>query len=149
MEANRHYVKALELLNALPDTPDRAQMELPLQIALGTIVGATRGFGSIEAAQAFTRAREIAKQLGDSPQFFFILLGLWSTSNSRSEIKTSTEISEEMLKIAERDQLSLVEVWAHMTRAMDMYALGNFAAAKSHINCQRDFYNKDEQAGPV
>ena len=145
-EANRHYNKALEILKTMPDSPDRAQMELPLQIALGTILEATKGFGSKESAQAFTRAREIAEQLGDSPQFFFILLGLWSTSNSRSEIKTSNEISEEMVKIAERDQLPLIEVWAHMTRAMDAYALGNFAKAKSHIDCQRGFYNKDEQS---
>ena len=145
-EANRHYNKALEILKTMPDSPDRTQMELPLQIALGTILEATKGFGSKESAQAFTRAREIAEQLGDSPQFFFILLGLWSTSNSRSEIKTSNEISEEMVKIAERDQLPLIEVWAHMTRAMDAYALGNFAKAKSHIDCQRGFYNKDEQS---
>jgi len=145
-EANRHYNRALEILKTMPNTPDRAQMELPLQIALGTIMEATKGFGSKESAQAFTRAREIAEQLGDSPQFFFILLGLWSTSNSRSEIKTSNEISEEMVKIAERDQLPLIEVWAHMTRAMDAYALGNFAKAKSHIDCQRGFYDKDEQS---
>jgi len=145
-EANRHYKKALEILKTLPDTPDRAQMELPLQIALGSILQATKGFGSQESGQAFTRAREIAGQLGDSPQFFFILLGLWSAANSRSEINTSSEISEELLKIAERDQTPLIEVWAQMTRAMDLYALGNFAEAKKHIDRQQTFYNKDEQS---
>lgn len=145
-EAHRHYNKALEILKTLPEGPERAQMELPLQIALGTILEATSGFGSAEATQAFTRAREIAEQLGDSPQFFFILLGLWSTANSRSEIKTSFEISEEMLKIAERDKLPLIEVWAHMTRSMDMYALGRFEEAIQHIRRQQEVYNKDEQS---
>ncbi|MDX1378563.1 MAG: adenylate/guanylate cyclase domain-containing protein, partial [Anaerolineales bacterium] len=145
-EANRHYNKALEILITLPESPDRAQMELPLQIALGTIMEATKGFGSQESAQAFTRAREISGQLGDSPQFFFILLGLWSTANSRSEIKASTEISEEMVKIAEKDKLPLVEVWACMTRCMDMYALGRFEDAKVYIDRQRKYYDKDEQS---
>ena len=145
-EANRHYQKALEILRILPDTPDRAQMELPLQIALGGILEAIKGFGSQESGQAFTRASEIARQLGESPQFFFILLGLWSSANSRSEINTSSEISEEMLKIAERDHTPLIEVWAQMTRAMDLYALGNFAEAKKHIDRQQTFYNKDEQS---
>ena len=145
-EANRHYNRALEMLKTTPDSPERAQMELPLQIALGTITEVTKGFGSRESGLAFIRAREIAEQLGDSPQFFFILLGLWSTSNSRSEIKTSTEISEEMVKIAEKDNLPLVEVWACMTRCMDMYALGRFEEAKVYIDRQKGYYNKDEQS---
>jgi class 3 adenylate cyclase/tetratricopeptide (TPR) repeat protein len=145
-EANRHYNKALEILRTLPESPDRDQMELPLQIAVGNIMEATKGFGSDEAKRAFTRAREISERLGESPQFFFILLGLWSSSNSRSEIKTSTEISTEMMKIAERDQLTLTKVWAHMARAMDYYAMGNFLESKNHVEDLHESYNKDEQS---
>ena len=48
VEANQHYNKALHILKSLPDTPDRAQLELPIQISLGHIVSATKGFGSTE-----------------------------------------------------------------------------------------------------
>jgi predicted ATPase len=34
-EANRHYKKALEILKTLPDTPDRAQMELHFKLRWG------------------------------------------------------------------------------------------------------------------
>src|SRR5439155_18056612 len=36
IEAISHFTKGLELLKFLPDTPERAQQELRLQIALGT-----------------------------------------------------------------------------------------------------------------
>jgi class 3 adenylate cyclase/predicted ATPase len=146
VEANQHYNKALTILGSLPDTPDRAQMELPIQIALGSILQAIKGFGSREAMQPFTRAREIAAQLVESPQFFFILLGLWSSANSRSEINASREISNELLKIAERDKTPMLEVWAHMTQAMDAYAFGEFSNAWKHIEQVRAYYNKDDHS---
>jgi class 3 adenylate cyclase/tetratricopeptide (TPR) repeat protein len=144
MEANRHYNKALEILRTLPDTPERAQMELPIQISAGQNLSAIKGFGSAEEAQAFARAREIAGQLDDSPQFFFILLGLWSTTNSRSEIKASKELSNELLRIAERDQTPLLEVWAHLTQAIEAYAVGNFSGVAEHVERLQSYYNPDD-----
>jgi predicted ATPase len=43
-EAIAHLSKGLELLTTLPDTPERAQQELTLQIALGMPLMATKGF---------------------------------------------------------------------------------------------------------
>ena len=44
-EAISHLTTALELLKTLPDTPERAQQELTLQIALGGLM-ATKGFAA-------------------------------------------------------------------------------------------------------
>ena len=43
-EAISHLTAAIELLKTLPDTPERAQQELTLQIALGVPLQATKGF---------------------------------------------------------------------------------------------------------
>src|SRR5262249_51218053 len=56
VEAIQHLTKALELLRTLPDTPERTQRELTLQIALGASLLATRGFAAPEAGAAYTRA---------------------------------------------------------------------------------------------
>ena len=45
-EAISHLTKALELLKTLPDTPERTQQELTLQIALGLALMATKGFAA-------------------------------------------------------------------------------------------------------
>src|SRR5262249_317764 len=43
VEAIGHLTKGLEVLQALPDTPERAQQELDLQLALGRALTATKG----------------------------------------------------------------------------------------------------------
>src|SRR2546428_9341714 len=43
-EAISHLTKALELLKTLPDTPERTQQELTLQLVLGAPLMATKGF---------------------------------------------------------------------------------------------------------
>jgi class 3 adenylate cyclase/tetratricopeptide (TPR) repeat protein len=146
IEANRHFTRALEILNTLPDTPDRAQMELPLQISLGQITGAIKGFGSKEEERAFSRAHQIAGQLCDSPQFFFILLGLWTTTNSRSEIKASRELANELLRVAELYETPLLEVWANFSNAIEAYAVGDFSDVGKFVDRVQSAYNYDDHS---
>src|SRR5262249_31792111 len=47
-EAITHLTAALELLKTLPDTPERIQQELTLQIALGVPLMVTEGFAAPE-----------------------------------------------------------------------------------------------------
>ena len=77
VEAISHLTKGLELLKTLPDTPERAQQELTLQIALGVPLMATKGYAAPEVEQAYARARELCQQVGETPQLFPVLWGLW------------------------------------------------------------------------
>jgi predicted ATPase len=86
VEAISHLTKGLELLKALPDTPERAQQELPLQIALGEPLRATKGEGAPEVAQLYTRALELCRQVGETPQLFPAMEGLWLFYLNRGEL---------------------------------------------------------------
>ncbi len=67
-EAITHLTTALQLLNALPDTSERAQQELILHVTLGMPLQAIRGFASPEVKATYTRARELCQQArGDPP----------------------------------------------------------------------------------
>jgi predicted ATPase len=55
-EAIRHLTTGLKLLAALPETPERIQRELTLQALLGVPLMMTKGWGTPEVKQAFTRA---------------------------------------------------------------------------------------------
>lgn len=144
VEAGQHYKKAITMLQTLPDSPDRAQLELPLQISLGHIFAATKGFGSAEEMQTYQRAREISLQLGESPQFFFILIGLWSTANTHSDMKASEELANELIRIAERDKIPMYLVWAYFTRAITDYALGRFSEVGKSVAKMLQNYKTDE-----
>ena len=73
----RHLTNGLELLATLPETPARAQQELDLQIALGPALMATKGHAAPEVEQTYARARALCAQIGDTPQLFPTLRGLW------------------------------------------------------------------------
>ncbi|MBV6450849.1 MAG: hypothetical protein MHPDNHAH_01576 [Anaerolineales bacterium] len=144
VEAGQHYNKALTVLQTLSDTPDRAQLELPLQLSLAHILSAIKGFGSEEEKVAYLRAREISAQLGESPQFFFILLGLWSTANSRSDMKASEEIQTEMLHIAERNGMTMFLVWAYFTQGLYAYEVGKFFEVGEWVSKLLQNYKTEE-----
>src|SRR5216684_1617076 len=94
-EALTHLTTALELLKTLPDTPERGQQELTLQLAVGVPLTATKGFAAPEAEHAYSRARELCQQLGETPQLFPALRGLWTFYLLRAEYETARELGEQ------------------------------------------------------
>jgi len=89
VEAINHLTKALELLQALPDTPDRTRYELDLQTALGPALMVTQGYTAPEVEKAYLQARELCLQLGETPQLFPVLRGLWVFYFVRTELQTA------------------------------------------------------------
>jgi predicted ATPase len=76
IEAISHLTKGLELLKTLPDTPERAQQELMLQVALSTPLMLTRGWAAPGVGRVHSRARELCRQIGETPQLFPVLHGV-------------------------------------------------------------------------
>src|SRR5262249_1916563 len=74
-EAVTHFTAALELLKTLPDTLERTQQELTLQIALGMSLAITKGPADPEVGGVHTRALALSQQVGDTPQLFRVLVG--------------------------------------------------------------------------
>ena len=75
-EAIGHLTTGLEVLQTLPDTPERAQHELALHVALGGALIGTKSYSAPEVEHSFARARALCQQLGETPEFFHILYGL-------------------------------------------------------------------------
>src|SRR5258705_13240665 len=69
-EAIAHLERAIGLLVALPARAGRAQQELPLQIALGSQLGAINGWAAPEVERAYARAHTPAREVGGAPHLF-------------------------------------------------------------------------------
>src|SRR6185503_4339568 len=67
-EAIAHLTKGLELLKTLPDTPERTQQELALQLTLGVPLVVTKGWAAPEVEKVLTRTRELCQHIGETPQ---------------------------------------------------------------------------------
>ena len=85
------------MLATLPDTPERAQQELALQTTLGPALMATKGYAAPEVEHAYARARELCQQVGETPQLFPVLWGLWYFYLARAELQTARELGEQLL----------------------------------------------------
>jgi predicted ATPase len=55
-DAIRGLNAAIDLLKTLPNSFERIQRELPLQLALGSVLTATKGWSALEVERAFARA---------------------------------------------------------------------------------------------
>jgi TOMM system kinase/cyclase fusion protein len=132
-EAISHLTKGLELVSTLPDIPARIQHELSLQITLGAVLMATKGYAAQEVEHAYTRARELCQQVGETPQLFSVLRGLWAYYLTRMELPVAVELGEQLLRLAQSVQSQSLLVRAHFALGQTFFHLGEFAAACSHL----------------
>ena len=72
-EAIAHLTRGLALLMTLPDSPERAQQELDLQLAPRAWPGWRDRLQVQKRRNAFTRARELCRQMGKTSQLCRVL----------------------------------------------------------------------------
>jgi len=101
-EAIRHLQKAFELLLTLPESKERDQLELTLQLALTVPLIAAQGFASPDVGRAATRARDLCAGFGDAPEVFQALSQINLFYATRPDYRKALEIGEVSLKIAEK-----------------------------------------------
>src|SRR5215470_14477301 len=133
VEAISHFTKGLELLKPLPDTPERNQQELTLQLALGAPLVATKGQASQEVERVHTRALDLCRQLGETPRLFWALLGLQIVYLARAELKTARELAEQLLSLAQNVHNLVFLGLAHNVLGQTLFFLGEFAQAREHL----------------
>jgi len=133
VEAIGHLSKGLEVLEALPDTPERARQELALQITLGAPLTATKGYAAPEVERAYARARELCQQAGETSQLIRVLFGLWRLYLQRAELQTADELGGQLLSLARRIQNPALLMDAHFALEVTLSMLGEFAPAWRHF----------------
>jgi predicted ATPase/class 3 adenylate cyclase/DNA-binding winged helix-turn-helix (wHTH) protein len=144
IEAIAHLSKGLEVLKTLPDTLERTQLELVLQTTLGPALMATKGYAAPEVEYAYARARELCQQVGDTPQLFQALWGLWYFYLVRAEFQTAHELGEQLLHLAQRVQAQVLLLLAHRVLGQTLAFLGEFATAQAHLDRGMTLYDPEQ-----
>jgi predicted ATPase len=141
VEAIAHLTRGLELLKTLPEGPERIQQELDFQIALGPALIATKGYAAPEVEGAYARALELCRQVGETPQLFPVLRGLWGFYLVRAELQTAREIGEQLLSLAQRegDRAFLLE--AYRVLGATLFYLGELVPAQAHMEQMITLYD--------
>jgi predicted ATPase len=132
-EAISHFTRGLELLKSTPESIERAQQELRLQMALGGSLMAIKGQGTPAAGEAYTRALELCRQIGESPRLFPTLGALSVFHLARGEPRTALELLEQLLRLAQNLRTPDLLQSAHYGMGTVLQSLGDLAQSRTHL----------------
>jgi len=142
IEGERHFAGALELLRELPENLERDRRELELQLAVGPALIAVKGWAAPETERAYTRARELCDRLGDSPELFPVLFGMWALYLVRGEFRTANELADQLLGAQSAQDPALL-AYARLARGVTSYWMGKFLAAREHLKSAITLYDPE------
>ncbi|MCI0658970.1 MAG: AAA family ATPase, partial [Acidobacteria bacterium] len=148
-EAIDHLTQGLELLKTLPDTPERTQQEIRLETALGLSLTVIKGFAASEMGRVYTRARELCQQSGATSELPPVLWGLWNFRIVLAEFQAAYELGEELLTAVQRIQDPAHHVVAHQALGSTLFHLGEFAAARAHLEQGIAVYDPRRHRAPA
>jgi len=143
-EAIGHLRRGLELLESLPNSAERQEQELDLQLALGPALIASKGGAAPEVEQAYARARELCQQVSEIPQRFSALLGLWYCHVNRGALPTAREFGEHLFRLAQRVAAPTLRLEGHQALGITSLFQGNYVAARTH--CEQGIARIDPTA---
>ena len=133
IEAVQHLTNGLQLLESLPDTPERMQRELSLLLTLGAPLIATQGYASPTVGATYSRAQELCREISQESLFFPALWGLCAFSAVRAQLQTAWEIGQQLLQLAQTAQDSALLIMAHLGLGGTLLWQGEFSAAREHL----------------
>lgn len=147
VEATNHANRGLELLDTIPESPERAKQELALQLVLGAAMTFVTGPHSVE--HIYNRARELARQVGSTPELFPALAGEAYAKIVRGNMRDARALAEEFLELAEplRDPLSLSA--GHWVLAYTAWWQGDVIDVRDHSRQCLALYNPEHHRAGI
>ena len=143
-EAIAHLTRGLELLKSLPASAARCEQEITLQLTLGVPLIAVQGYSAQEVKRAYTRARALCLEVGDSPQLFPALWGLFVYHRAALEMLTARSLAEELVALARRRLDTSLLLAAHHAQWSTNLGLGDLTTACEHAREGVALYRREE-----
>lgn len=132
-EAITLLTKGLTLLATLPESPARLQRELTLLLTLGELLMAVEGMRALEAGDVYTRAHALCQQVGEVSQRFRALWGLVAFHRAQGQLRTATEMSQQLFPLAQEQPDTGLMLESHMAVGELAFYCGDLMAAWTHL----------------
>jgi predicted ATPase len=133
LEAISHLRRGLEVLTPLPESQERAQQELGLQMTLGLALTAARGYAAPEVDIAYSRAYALGQHLAEAPQLPPVLWGRWFFAMGRAEYGRAAALGEYILHLGQRVQDPLLLLTGHTATGTTLLFQGAVVQARPHL----------------
>ena len=132
-ESRSHFTRGLALLATLPESRERDERELLLQVAMGAPLMAVKGYGNVEVEKAYGRARVLSQKVGKGPELTRALWGLAAFYQARGDLAASEAIGRQLLEIAERSGDAALLLLANLTVGANYQYQGRWAQSLPHL----------------
>ena len=133
VEATGQFQKALEFLALLPETRERRETELEIQLSLGLCFVAVRGYSADETRKSFKRARALSAQLDEPNKEIQAIFGLWGHQWMRAQHDQAIELGETLLAKAELLHDPVALAVGHRSLGSTLFTLGDLVRAREHL----------------
>jgi predicted ATPase len=123
--------RGLALVPDLPDTDWRREREFDLQIALGQVLTASRGWAAPELSDVYSRARELALTLNRPRALLFALYGQWVYHACRADPERSRQLAAELRDLGKTGGDVAARMIGSHAGAYTYINFGEFTAARA------------------
>jgi predicted ATPase len=123
----------LSVLATLPDSPTRARHELTLQLALGKLMMAAKGFGAPEVGEVYARAYTLCQQAGEPAQRCQVLQGLSRFHLVQGELPRAGEWSQQFFRLAPHQHDPTLVLESYIDLGFVAFYQGDSVAALAHL----------------
>jgi predicted ATPase len=134
---------ALDLLQKLPDSPERIHRELLLQLAVGPALIAVKGFTAPEVERAYVRAQALCERLGNPAELFSALVGLWIVHHMRGHLRRAHELAKQLLQLALSKQELPLLLYARQCIGITSFYMGELVSAREHLEIAISLYDPE------
>jgi adenylate cyclase len=141
---------SVEMMEGLDPEEARAIVDPALQLMMDAVhryegyVAQSRGdgiFALFGAPIAYSRAKELSQESGDSRQLFSVLRGQWVSCAVRGELRTALVTAHQLLAVAQTLQDSCLLTDAHrVTGTTTLLHLGDPSGARTHLETAISLY---------
>lgn len=144
-EAIGHLTGAEKLLQTLPDSTERKEQELLVQVSLGRALKETRGWADPGAERAYGRARELSQQVQGIPHLLMALGGLFGFYMSRGEFRTARELGEQFSSLVSTVNDPTLQTIGYYVMGQVSSRFGEFLSAREHFEKCIEAYEEEPQ----
>jgi len=145
-EAVAQLRRGLGLLDGLPETRERKQLELDIHVTLTAALRAGKGYSDPETVAVLERANRLAAETGavGTPLHLSVLYGLWVSNHAAGAVAAALEHATNFLSVAQSQPSSGPLLVGHRALAHSLMHSGDYRAALAHVETAASLYRPDE-----
>ena len=140
-EAESYFTAALEVLAAMPESPERNARELRVRSSFGEALIVTKGFGAPEALEMAGHARALAEKTANLPALVQQLHPEAIYALVRGDYSIVAALADQLLEVAQREGSPASLGLGHLTQLAIRLYRGDCLGAEEHFERGRTFFD--------